>query len=262
MKILACMGSYRTNGNTARVVSLLAEQIHREAQRLGEPLDFETAFLGHLNLQMCRGCRTCYDRGEDQCPLKDDLLSLKARMKAVDVIIAATPLYVEDVSGITKNWMDRLAHACHRPEFAGICAYLLVTTGSSPTGHALRTLNGLTYMGFQVIGRAGFKTGALSRRDEINARYEEKIAEIARVIVGAVWQKTARRPSFYSLLAFKIQQLAWQRGKPGSVDYNYWNDHGLLDSQRTFYIEHHANRLKVALARLLGAGIAPFVIGK
>ncbi len=259
MKILACTGSYRTNGNTARVLSLIEEQMRREADRVGETLDFETVYLGHLNIQMCRGCRICFDQGEDRCPLRDDLLRLKARIKAADGIIAATPVYVDDVSGITKNWIDRLAHACHRPEFAGKGAYLLATTGSSPTSHALRTLNALMYMGFHIIGRAGFKTGALSKRDEINTRYGAKINQIARIIFCTVHQKATLRPSFYSLMVFKIQQLAWQKKRPGSVDYHYWKGNGWLDPRRTFYTEQHASWLKVALARLVGAAIAPFV---
>ncbi len=261
MKILACIGSHRTNGNTARVVSLLEEQLHGEGERIGERLEFETVFLGQLNLQMCRGCRICFDRGEEQCPSKDDLLFLKARIKAADVLIAATPVYVDDVSGITKNWIDRMAHACHRPEFAGVCAYLIATVGSSPTRHALQTLNGLSYMGFRIIGQAGFKTGALSKRDEINARHAAQIARSARVIARAAQRQAARRPSFYSLMVFKIQQFAWQKEKPRSIDYAYWHDKGWLDPRRTFYIEHRSGRFKVALARLAGAVIAPFVTG-
>jgi multimeric flavodoxin WrbA len=259
MKILGCIGSYRTHGNTARVLSLIEEQMRREAERVGETLDFETVYLGHLNMQMCRGCRICFDRGEEHCPRKDDLLTLKARMKEADGIIAATPVYVDDVSGITKNWIDRLAHACHRPEFAGKCAYLLATTGSSPTKHALRTLNGLMYMGYSIIGGTGFKTGALSTRDEINSRYGVKIDQIARTMFRAIHQKVAQRPSFYSLMVFKIQQMAYQMREPSSVDYRYWKGNGWLDPQQTFYTEHHSSRLKVSFARLVGAAIAPFI---
>ena len=175
MKILALNGSYRTNGNTARVLSLIEEPIRCEADRAGETLDFETVDLGHMNIQMCRGCRICFDRGEDHCPLKDDLLAVKKKMKEADSVIIASPVYVDDVSGITKNWIDRLAHVCHRPEFFGKYAYLLATTGATSTGHTLRTMNALMYWGFHIIGRAGFKTGALSKRDEINARYGKKI---------------------------------------------------------------------------------------
>ena len=259
MKILACIGSYRTHGNTARVVSLIEEEMRREAERTGEVLDFETVYLGHLNLQMCRGCRICFDRGEEHCPRKDDLLPLKARMKVADGIIAATPVYVDDVSGITKNWIDRLAHTCHRPEFGGKSAYLLATTGSSPTGHALRTLNGLMYMGFHIIGRAGFKTGALSTRDEIGIRDGARIRGIAQAIFRAVHQKAALRPSFYSFMVFKIQQLAYEKINPGSIDYQYWKGKDWLDPQQTFYAEQHASALKVSFARLVGSALAPFI---
>jgi multimeric flavodoxin WrbA len=92
MKILALNGSYRSNGNTARVINLIEEQMRREAVRAGVPLEFEKVDLGLLNLQLCRGCRACFDRGEDQCPLKDDLLPVKAKMKAADGIIIATPV--------------------------------------------------------------------------------------------------------------------------------------------------------------------------
>lgn len=260
MKILALNGSNRSHGNTARVLDLLEEQLHREADQIGETLDFELVSLGQLNLQMCRGCRICFDRGEEHCPLRDDLLPLKARMQAADALIVASPLYVDDVSRTTKNWMDRLAHLCHRPGFAGKLVYLLVTAGSSPTRHALQTLNGLTYMGFQVIGRAGFKTGALSKQDDIRTRHGARITQIARTIVRAVQHNVGRQPSFYALVVFKIQQLAWQRETPGSVDYAYWAGHGWLDPRRTFYVAHEASRLKVGLARLVGAVIAPFVI--
>lgn len=256
MKILVLNGSYRTNGNSARVLSLLEEQIRREADRAGEPLDFETVNLGHLNIEPCRGCRICFDRGEENCPLKDDLLAIKAKMKAAEAVILASPVYVDDVSGITKNWIDRLAHVCHRPEFYGKYAYLLATTGDTSTGHTLRTMNALMYWGFTIIGRAGFKTGALSKREEINTRYGVKIERIGRNIFKAVQQKTA--PSFFSFMVFKIQQKSWRKQNPNSIDYHYWQSNGWLESARTYYTPRGGNWLKVRLARLVGSALAPF----
>jgi hypothetical protein len=60
-------------------------------------------------------------------------------------------------------------------------------------------------------------------------------------------------------LMFKIQQLAWQRENPGSLDYAYWHDQGWLDPARTFYIPHRSNPLKVAAARGVGALLYRFV---
>ena len=256
MKILVCNGSYRENGNTARVLSLIEEQMRRQADRMGEKLDFETLNLGHMNIQMCRGCRLCFDRGEEHCPLKDDLLTIKAKMKAADAVILGSPVYVDDVSGITKTWIDRLAHVCHRPEFFGMYAYLLATSGVTSTSHTLRSMNAMMYWGFHIIGKAGFKAGALSKREEINARYGAKIERIAQEILQAVHQKTA--PTFYSFMVFKIQQIGWRKMDPNSIDYHYWEGHGWLDPRKIFYTDQRANPLKVTLARLVGSALGPF----
>lgn len=260
MKILALNGSYRTNGNTARVLNLIEEQLRLKADRVGETLDFEKMDLGKLNIQMCRGCRICFDRGEEQCPLKDDLLMVKAKIKQADGVIVASPVYVNDVNGITKNWIDRMAHVCHRPEFAGKCVYLLATVADGPTSHALTTLNlALRTWGFYLVGQTGFKTGALMKRQEIQSCYENRIKEISQNLFHSISKKQFTQPSFLSLMTFRIQQRAWQRHADDSLDYQYWKNQGWVDERCHFYISHHSNRIKVGLARLVGSWMAPFV---
>ena len=256
MKILAVNGSYRTNGNTARLLSLIEERLRLEVDHAGETLDFETVDLGRLNIQMCHGCRICFDRGEDHCPLKDDLMAVKQKMKEADAVILASPVYVDDVSGVTKNWIDRLAYVCHRPEFFGKYAYLLATVGVTSTSHTLRTMNALMYWGFKIIGRAGFKMGALSKREEINARYGKKIDRIAKTIFNSIHYEAA--PSFFSFMVFKIQQNGWRKMNHDSIDYRYWEGNGWLDPERIFYTNQRASRLKVTLALLVGSVFAPF----
>jgi multimeric flavodoxin WrbA len=260
MKIVTIIGSHRKKGNTARVVGLIEEQLQKEAAQAGESLDIETIFLGHQDIGLCRGCRVCFDRGEEHCPLKDDLLAIKARMLAADGLIVASPVYVDDVSGTTKNWIDRLAHVCHRPEFAGRAAYLVVTTGSSPTGHALRTLRtAMLTWGFYVAGEAGFKTGALMPQQELEARYRHAAGRGAHKFFCAVHERRFARPTFLSLMTFRIQQLAYQQVDRDSIDFKYWRSQGWLEPQRTFYVDHQVNPVKLALARLTGAALARFV---
>lgn len=260
MRILACVGSYRKNGNTARLLSLIEQQMRRDAEQSEIPFEFETVYLGHHDIRMCRGCRICFDRGEDKCPLKDDLLAIKAKMKEADGVIAATTVYVNDVSGITKNWIDRLAHVCHRPEFADKCAYLLATVGVGPTSHALTTLNmALRTWGFHILGQAGFKTGALMNGDELQSRCQRQAHKIAHTLFHGVHTRQFTRPSFLSLMTFRIQQKAWQREAGDTVDYRHWKRQGWVDPEQTFYTTQNASWFKVALARLVGAAIAPFV---
>lgn len=260
MKILAINGSYRTNGNTARVINLIAEQLYFEANQFGEQLNFDKVDLGKLNIQFCHGCRICFNLGEEHCPLKDDLLAIKTKIKEADGVIVATPVYVNDVNGITKNWIDRMAHVCHRPEFAGKCIYILATVADGPTGHALMTLNmALRTWGFYLVGNTGFKTGALMKRQEIQSRYENQMKKIGSKLFQSIAKKQFTQPSFLSLMTFRIQQHAWQRQTDDSFDYTYWKNQGWLDNKQSFYIPHQANIIKVWGARLAGFLLAPFI---
>ena len=159
MKILILLSSLRKQGNTDSVVDLLNENLKEEASLNNIPLEIEKICLGDYDIAPCRGCRVCFDRGERFCPIKDDLIEIKTKMNSADGVILASPVYVDDINGIMKNLIDRLAHVCHRPEFAGKSAFLVVTVGSSRTSHALRTLDtALRTWGFYIIGKAGFKT--------------------------------------------------------------------------------------------------------
>lgn len=236
--------------------------MERLAAAQAVPLAFETLYLAEMDLRPCRGCRTCFDRGEDKCPLKDDIPAIKAQMDAADGVIFATPVYVDDVNGVIKTLLDRLAYLCHRPAMGGKCAFPLATVGGSPTSHTLRTLNGaLLTWGFHLVGQAGFKMGALLPQAEVASRFQKETAHIAEKLFRAVAEQQAQSPSFVSLLAFKVQQLAWQRESPDSYDYDYWQKRGWLAPERTFYVAHRAYPVKVALARLVGAALAPFMLG-
>jgi multimeric flavodoxin WrbA len=260
MRILALVSSYRKNGNTAGFVRMIESQIKTIAAREDEPLEFDTLYLGHVDIELCRGCRTCFDRGEEMCPLKDDVPVIKARMDAADGMILASPVYVNDVNGIAKNWIDRLAYVCHRPQFAGKCVYLLATVAGGPTSHTLRTMStALLTWGCHIVGQAGYRMGALMAQEERQSRFQEEAAQIARALFEAIAQEHFLKPSFLSLMTFKIQRLSWQQETPGSLDYEYWREQGWFDPDRTFYIQHRASRLRVALARLTGAVLARFV---
>lgn len=261
MKALVLQCSLRRNGNTARLARMVADQLEAAAARRGESLELETVHLGDLDIRACRGCRTCFDRGEQHCPLRDDLPALAEKMRAAEALVLASPVYVNDVNGAAKNLIDRLAYLCHRPAFAGKCAFLLATVADSPTGHALHTMDiALRTWGFHLVGRAGFKMGALMEQRVMQERYGGDAQRIAGSLLEAVRRRRYLRPTLFSLLMFKVQQGAWQQAAdPASLDYAYWKGQGWFEPRRTFFLDHRAGPLKVALARVAGALVARFV---
>ncbi len=259
MRILALVGSFRKQGNTARIVRMIEESAQALAARQGLPLEFETLFLGDLDIGYCRGCRACFDRGEDACPLKDGVAQARARIDASDALLLASPVYVDDVSGLVKNLMDRLAYLCHRPALGGKYAYTLATVGGGASGHSLRTSYvALLTWGCHMLGRTGFKMGALSPEAELQ-KFRPMAGKIAAILLSALARGRNENPTFISLMAFKIQQLAWRHESADSYDYAYWREQGWLDAGRSYYVAHRAKPLKVALARLAGALMYRFV---
>ena len=260
MKILTLMSSFRKHGNTAHVVELFHQELKRLGEQNGEPIEIEMLQVGHMDLGLCRGCRACFDLGEEKCPLKDELLAVKDKILAADGILAASPVYVDDVNGIMKNLIDRLAHVCHRPQFAGKTVYLLATSGGSPAGHTLRTLSTawLTW-GAHLAGSASFMTGAKMPPDEISERYQEKIARSAGKFFRAVHQERYRNPSFINLIVFRTQQRAWSNAPQDSLDYQYWKQQGWTDPQCSYYIPHRAGILKTGPARGVGWFLSLFM---
>jgi multimeric flavodoxin WrbA len=252
MYILAIVSSYRAKGNTSGVVKLIEGEMRLLASREGAPLRFETVYLGEYDLQMCRGCRVCFDIGEYKCPLRDDLLTIKSKMKAADGLIFASPVYVGDVNAPMKNLIDRLAHVCHRPEYPGKCVYFLATTGGSSTSHAIRTMGATISWGWHMVGSSGFKTGARMPHDEIAARYQKEIQKVARKLFTAVQERRYARPSFLSLMTFKIQQWSYSRADQQTLDYQYWAQQNWTNPKQQFFIQHNAHPMVVTMARLVG----------
>lgn len=261
MKILALVSSYRKRGNTVRMVEMVAHKLHQLTALQALPLEVETLNIAHMNIQTCRGCRVCFNQGEFRCPLKDDLLSIRSKIRDADVLILASPVYVEDVNGIMKNWIDRMAFVCHRPEFAGKYAYTLTTSGVGSTTHALRTMNtALKMWGFYLIGKSKLKAGAYLPQEELQAKYQEEAHRIATNILKAVQNQRATRPSFLSLMTFKIQQRFYLQENTDSYDLTYWRERKWLEKNQEFYIPHQSSRLKAQIAQISGSVLARFVL--
>jgi multimeric flavodoxin WrbA len=261
MRITTLVASARRDGNTARVAAIVGERLRRLAAADDVTLVLETVFLNDLDLRPCRGCRLCFDRSETFCPLQDDSPSLKARIDASDAIIAASPVYVDDVSGIMKTWIDRMAYLCHRPGLGGKPVLLLATTGGSPTRRTLGTMrSAFSTWGACVIEARGVRGGALTPKADLSARHGRRFDRAARRLLDSANGTLPLRPSFHSLLTFRIQQTAWRSESTESLDLAYWRDRGWLVPRCTFYVAHKSTWPKTLAARLAGRALARLFI--
>jgi hypothetical protein len=61
-----------------------------------------------MRIHPCMGCYTCWIKTPGECVYKDDMAELLKKLRMADLLIMASPLFVFSVTGIMKNFLDRL----------------------------------------------------------------------------------------------------------------------------------------------------------
>ncbi len=103
MKILAINGSPRgAKGNTERIL----QPFLTGAREAGA--ETEVVYLKGKKIEHCLGCFSCWAKTPGVCVHKDDMPELLEKLRTVDMVIFATPLYIYTVSGLMKDFMDRM----------------------------------------------------------------------------------------------------------------------------------------------------------
>ncbi len=123
MKITIFNGSPRAeNGNTHFMVGAFMKGARKGGAEV------ENVFLAKKEINPCRGCFSCWLKTPGECVIKDDMAELLKKFAGSDIVVFATPLYVDNVTGIMKNFMDRLIPGGD-PHFekdeGGECAHLM-----------------------------------------------------------------------------------------------------------------------------------------
>lgn len=163
MKILAINGSPRTIRSMTR---RLAGFVLAGAADVGA--ETETIDLCELRIVPCTACEACGINGV--CVNDDDIPGLIARMREADVIVFASPVYIDNVSGQMKIFFDRLADAIHYQILTGKFGCSIATThesgGDAVTAYLDHVLN---YLGLVSVGRLSVATqgdaGAVDARE-------------------------------------------------------------------------------------------------
>lgn len=106
MKILAINGSHRgRNGYT----QILIDKFFSGARKLNA--ECETIVLRDYKVNQCLGCRACHKPEHYlKCVFdeKDDVRMIFDKMRDADVLLFATPIYIFNMTGLMKNFLDRI----------------------------------------------------------------------------------------------------------------------------------------------------------
>jgi multimeric flavodoxin WrbA len=142
MKIVGVGGSPR-KGNTEWMLVKLFEELSRGGAEV------EMLLLRKMDVKMCRGCLVCEKGGRERkgdCTIKDDMVTVYPKLLAADAIVLATPGYMEMLSGLLKNFLDRTCAIWPRLEGKRIAGMAVAEEGIGQTMNNLKTYASLCKM--------------------------------------------------------------------------------------------------------------------
>jgi multimeric flavodoxin WrbA len=134
MKIIGICGSPR-KGNSEWMLGILCAEL----TRLGA--EVEMLLLRKMDVKMCRGCLACEKGGKERkgdCAIKDDMASVYPKLLAADAIVLATPGYMEMLSGLLKNFLDRTCAVWPRLEGKRLAGLAVAEEGIGQTMQNLK----------------------------------------------------------------------------------------------------------------------------
>jgi multimeric flavodoxin WrbA len=103
MKITIFNGSPKAErGNT----HVMVQEFMKGAAEGGA--EVENVFLAGRQIGSCTGCYSCWMQTPGECIQRDAMDELLPKVLSTDILGFATPLYVDNVSGIMKMFLDRL----------------------------------------------------------------------------------------------------------------------------------------------------------
>ena len=172
-RILVLSTSPRIGGNS----ETLADVFIKGAEEAGH--ETKKICLYDKKIEFCKGCLGCQTTGT--CILRDDAERIIAQMKAMDVLVFATPIYFYEMSGQMKTLLDR-TNPLFPAEYEFRDIYLLATSADEEESSMEAAVKGLegwiscfekSRLAGVVRGTGADKKGAIEECGEaLSAAYE------------------------------------------------------------------------------------------
>jgi len=194
-------------------------------------IDFEYVFLKDYRLDFCGGCKLCFDKGEEFCPIRDDRDLLMDKLNRSEGVIFATPNYSFHVSASMKNLLDRLAYIFHRPRFFGKAFTAIVTQGIFGGSTILKYLDNMgENLGFRVSKGCVLKS-LEPTPESVHKKNLHEIKKASARFYKELMRPLPPNPSYLRLMLFRMSRTSIKSMLDDKYrDYRYYKEKGWFES--------------------------------
>ncbi len=254
-KVTAFVGAAR-RGYTYQAT----EEFLHQLEALGT-CETELVRLSDYHLEPCRGCKTCFKKGEEFCPLKDDRDALLAKMKDADGVVLASPNYSFHVSALMKLFLDRLGYGCHRPQYHGRAFTSIVVQGFFGGDKILKYFDLMgTALGFDVV-KGTCSTALVPMTDKERQQRDAELAKQAKRFRAQLAKGAPHVPGLLEVVLFRMGRNAVRiELDETDADYRYYAERGWFNSD--YFYPTRLGLAKRSVGRVADAYFARSIASK
>ena len=194
MKITIINGSPRKNGATFKVLSYFKKSL----ENIDSDINVELVNLIDYNFKYCMGCQYCYKTCN--CIISDDRIKeVHETIKNSDGLIWGSPNYATHISGLLRNFYDRVNMLMAQLLYRKPCINI-VTYENGMSTKVLSTMKEMvSYAGGYNVKSIRIKNPF--NKDPLDKKLKYKIEKSAKIFWGNVKKN---KPPLYSVIFSKI----------------------------------------------------------
>lgn len=198
----------------------------------------ELITLSDYNISFCKGCEVCVLKSN--CFINDDSHKIMEKIIESDGLVIGTPVYLNNMSGILKTFIDRTCSWFHRSPVAQKPTLILANTQGSGIKNTLNSIQEVMTQWGVCLG------GAISRNGRtFNKPIEEK--ELSQFLKLLDDDGKNYSPSFKEIYTYNVQRVLATNVFP--LDKQYWENQGWID--KPYFPQAKLNSIQ----KLYGNGI-------
>lgn len=236
-KVIVIIGSLNENSRT----NLFLEKILARLNTLDRSYYYEILKFKNYKINYCKGCQECFKSGKCINDFNDDMHKIGYKLKTSNIIVFASPVYANNISGITKSIIDRLIYEAHTLSLAGKLGFVLSTTHSS----GVENVNDYLKTTMQHLGIKCLNTYSISY-DKIRNFDNNVIDNFIYDISYDMYINLKNNVSYSNLFLeklFKFYKVLYSNKK--QIDYTeyeerYWNQEWIL---KTYSFQEYAKKI-------------------
>jgi len=180
-------------------------------------------FIGDNAIHSCCGCKSCFTFGICSLDSKDEMGEIRKKILKSDVIMIISPVYLDNITGVLKDFIDRITYWLHIFFLSGKNGIILTLSDLGGWGYVEDYLfEIMNHLGINVISKMHF---------DMEKYYYDKESYIQQFIEMYLEDIISYKNNSNSILEILFLNKRNHMEKYLTDDYKsvYWKESGMIN---------------------------------